>query len=160
MHEGSRRDQIRAVIQAAEQTRWEKGVEDAVTRSHQPAPAVHNEESARPVQDKDQTDLIRQDWLGKEDLTELGLNFAATGIAVAHAAHIPGTGLPDEIRDAIERSFPRGVDDIPSIAQNARLVIDMSVQRAKEVLRVEQVKEEDARYPAQRDQRGSGRDLD
>jgi len=121
---------------------------------------VHNEESARPVQDKDQGDLIREDWLSKEDRAELGVNFVAWGIAAAHGANIPGTGLPDEIRDAIERSFPRGVDDIQSIAQNVRLGIDMGVKKAKEVLHVKQHKDEDARYPAQRDERSFGRDLD
>lgn len=160
MHESSRRDQIRAAVQAADQARWEKAAEYAETHPRQPPSATRHEESTGQAPDEDQGELIREDWLGKEDLTELGLNFAAMGIAAAQAAHIPGTGLPDEIRDAIERSFPRGVDDIPSIAQNARLVIDRSVQKAKEILHVEQLKEEDARYPAQRDQRAFGRDLD
>ncbi len=88
------------------------------------------------------------------------MNVAAAGIAAAQAANIPGAALPDEIRDAIERSFPRGVDDIPSIVQNMRLGIDMGIQKAKEILHVEQRREEDARYPAQRDERGFGRDLD
>ena len=48
----------------------------------------------------------------------------------------------------------------PSIAANMRLGIDMGIQKAKEILHVEQRKEEDARYPAQRDERGIGRDLD
>ena len=160
MHEGDRRDQIRAAVQAAGQARWEKAVEDAASRSHRPAPAVHNEESARPGQDKDQGDLIRKDWLSKEERAELGVKFVAWGIAAAHAANIPGTGLPDEIRDAVERSFPRGVDDIRLIAQNARLSIDMGVKKAKEFLHVKQHKDEDARYPAQRDERSFGRDLD
>ena len=160
MHEDRRRDQIGAAVRTARQERWEKVVEHAQAHPRQPASATHNEESARPVRDENQGDLIREDWLGKDELTELGLNVAAVGIAAASAANIPGTGLPDEIRDAIERSFPRGVNDIPSIVQNMRLGIDMSIQKAKEILHAEQRKEEDARYPAQRDERGFGRDLD
>ena len=41
-----------------------------------------------------------------------------------------------------------------------RLGIDMGIQKAKEILHVEQRREEDARYLAQRDERGFGRDLD
>jgi hypothetical protein len=160
MHEDGRRDQIRAAVRTARQERLEKVVERAETHPRQPASATHDEESARPVQDENQPDLIREDWLGKEEVTELVLNVAALGIAVAQAVNIPGTALPDEIRDAIERSFPRGVDGIPAIAQNMRLGIDMSIQKVKKVLHVEQRKEEDARYPAQRDERVFGRDLD
>lgn len=171
MNEASRRSQIRAAVEAGKQTELENAVEQAAARQHQAAPRPGNEKSAAQVRDPDlgQGPLTHEDPALNKDVTEVIAKAASGGIAAAAERHVPYTELPSKVIDAAERS---GFDQYPFSRTNLEVGLRMAkeaakerVQKAGQTLHVAEVKEkverfrsrmEDARYPAQRDERDLG----
>jgi hypothetical protein len=171
VNEASRRSQIRAAVEAGRQTELEKAVEQAAARQHQAAPGPGNEKSAAEVRDPDlgQGPLTHKDPVLNKNVTEVIEKAVSGAIAAAAEWHVPYTGLPDTVIDAVERS---GFGQYPFSRTNFEVGLRMAIEDAKEhvqkagqTLHVAEVKEkverfrsrmEDARYPAQRDERGLG----
>jgi hypothetical protein len=167
VNEANRRSQIRAAVEAGNQAKLEKAVEQAAARQHQAAPEPGNEKSATEVRDPDlgQEPLTHKDPVLDKNATEMIGKTASGVIAAAAARHVPYTELPDQIIDAAGRG---GFDQYPFSRTNLEVGLRMAkedakerVQKAGKTLHVAKVKEkverfrsrvEDARYPAQRDE--------
>ena len=172
MNEASRRSQIRAAVEAWRQAELEKAVEPTAARQNQAAPGPGKEKSATEVRDPDldKGPLTHKDPVLDKDTTEVIVKAASGAIAAASGAHVPHTDLPDHIIDAAEGS---GFDQYPFSRTNLEVGLLIAkedakerIQKAGKTLHVAEAKErverfrnrtEDARYPAQRDEQGSGR---
>jgi hypothetical protein len=163
--EADPRSQLRAAVEAGKQAKLEKAVEHVAARQHQAAPGPGNEQSATELRDPDlgQGPLTREDRLSKKDIAELAVKTGTLGIAAAHGMNVPHMGLPDEISDAIERS---SVNEYLFSGLNAEVTVLRVKEKANEAIGKAgetagrfRNRVENARYPAQRDEQGFGRDL-